>query len=865
MRRRARRFPSSLGSLSRAAAIAAAFAFGTASDRAAGAEVPGAGASAEPAGGAKEGPASARTKELEGSDPKVAALAAHRLLQDLASAAGPSAETQALKSYVLGKLDPGELAKPGTDAVVAERLADAMATWIVASGPPFPEAPQALLPLVGVGPPSLRDAVVRALQALVRHELSKGGGAPTLRALLARLAQDPSRSVAFVRDAARIVWDADGKALLETLVAAVASSPEAGAPPAAVVRASLDELRARIPRDFPNAEGWQKWWKENRELPLDSILAACWSRDREELVAAWRQAVRRLRETGNADRVLAALQDVLAGSYVPELRVAVVLALGDFAEWIAEMRFEGSGETPEAAKEKLLRRAAQLLLPIPAPPAGSGKEYAERREVSRAALAALGKYRALFEKDAALLGEASRIVLGKLAELGNAPESRGELVEALRLAGALRLEGSREFVTRLLSRSLDTLPPAPPPNGSRGPGPSEVEVLTAAVSALGRLLEKGGAAEADWELLLRCFRARGGEAGDAAGRELRRACVAALGSGSETESVRAKLLAFHRDLLAPGGGDGDLRIPAILALGTLARQGTAGALEALFAVLDKQAEFQPQEVVAAIDSIAYVGGEPALAGFLARVPVASREKRVYDHLLRKTAALVGTGGIGTLAVALEKLEDWALSDESAAHAEFASALFQEPSVQSVVAACRQSAGGDGRLGLLWRSILAAARLDDLLGKEKEVAGHLAALDDLAGRVPSFQEKYAAEAQALAAFRESLAARAGLRTAWEKGDGTEAREVIEAAKELVAKAPSPAVRWSNLRWFLRQLETSPRSSRIEALREGWYEALAADPAGDLWKGIPAASRDRYLARLDALKGGSKAEPPEPRSP
>ncbi|MGQ9589797.1 MAG: hypothetical protein ACUVYA_05835, partial [Planctomycetota bacterium] len=811
-------------------------------------------------------PATARTKEHEGPDPKVAALAAHRLLQDLASSAGSSAETQALKSYVFRKLDPRELAEPGTDTVVAERLADAMATWIVASGPPFPEAPQVLLPLAGVGPPSLRDAVVRALQALVRHELSKGGESSALRALLLKLAQDPSRSVAFVRDAARIVWDADGKALLETLVAAVANSGDAGAPPAAVVRASLDELRARIRRDFPNAEGWQKWWKENRELPLESILAACWSRDREELVAAWKGAVRRLRETGNADRLLAALQDALASSYVPELRVAVVLALGDFAEWVAEMRFEGSGEAPEAAKEKLLRRAAQLLLPIAAPPAGSGKEYVERREVSRAALAALGKHRALFEKDPALLGEASRIVLGKLAELESAPESRGELVEALRLAGALRLEASREFVTRLVARFLESSPLPSLANAPQAGGPSGVEVLTAAVSALGRLLEKSGVAEADCELLLRCFRAPSGEGGDAAGRELRRACVAALGSGSGTEAVRAKLLAFHRDLLAPEAGDGDLRIPAILALGTLARQGTAGALEALFAVLDKQAEFQPQEVVAAIDSIAYVGGEPALAGFLARVSASAREKRVYDHLLRKTAALVGTGGIGTLAVALEKIDELALSKETAAYAEFASALLQEPSVQAVVAACRQSAGGDGRLGLLWRSILAAARLDDLLGKEKEVAGHLAALDDLAGRVPSFQEKYAAEAQALAAFRESLAARASVRAAWEKGGAeSDAGGTIEAAKKLVVGAPSPALRWSNLRWFLRQIETSPSSPRIEALREGWYEALAADPAGDLWKGIPPAARERYLARLDALKGAAKPEREEPRSP
>lgn len=791
---------------------------------------------------AKETPVPARAKDIEGADPKVAALAAHRLLQDLATSSGSDAELRALKGYVSAKLDPKVLSGPTADAVAAERIADAMATWITASGPPLPETPELLLPLVGIGPPGLRDSVVRALQALLRHELSQAADSPTLKALLERLSRDPSRSAAFVRDASRVVWEVDGKALIEVLVATVGSA-NGGPVPIPVLRASLEELRARIPRDFPNPEGWQKWWKENRDQPLSAILSACWARSREELVAAWRQAVRRLRETENADRLLAVLQETLASSYTPELRVATVLALGDFADWIAEMRFEGSGEAPEAAREKLLRRAVQLLLPIPAVPEKAEVGfYVERGEVSQAALASLSKYRALFEKDPELFAEASRIVFARLGGLDERHESRGELIETLRLAGALRLEAARDLVTSLISRFLEPF--------------DDVEVLTAAVTALGRLSEKGGIAQADWELLMRCFRASEGDRSNAKGRELRRACVAALGSGSANEEVRSKLLSFHRELLAGGGSDGDLRIPAILALGTLARQGTNGALEALFQVLDKQGEFQPAEVIAAIDSIAYVGGEPALSGFLSRAAAASREKRIQDHLLRKTATLVTSGGVGMLAVAVEKLEGLTLSEDNLLYAEFASALLQDVQVQGMVAASQQGAGEDGRLGLLWHSLAVAARLEDLLGKEKEVTARLGAIEEISKKAKGLAEKYAADAQGIADLQRSIQARTALREAFEKEDAR-IPELLEGAKKLVETASSPAVRWSNLRWVLRRLEAWPASAAAESFREGWYQLLASESAQDLWKGLPAQYRERYFARLGALKQRPKS--------
>jgi len=814
--------------------------------------------------------------EIEGADPKVADLAAHRLLEVISSREPRNETARAAQlNYLLEKLRPEIIQRAASspaassrDLVCAERLVDASATWVISSGVPFPRASEVIQPLLGLGPPSLRDAVKRALKALVREELKDArrrnpeapgadGGSATYGALAGKLLDTSMTSEAFIRDACSVLWETDGKSLLGTLVHVLLlqSTAPAGSPGARVAQLCLEDLEARTAISFSSVDAWQKWWTEVKDLSVDRIIADAQARTREEYVVNWRQMLRRLRETGDRERLFLALQDTLDSANSIELRVAAVGALGDYADWVEDMRPTVNGEPigAEDPREKLLARGVVRLVALFQ---GNGA-LGERREVYRAALTSLRQYHAFLEHNPRLLESVSQIVSDQIQQLAREPQTQDgtDTLEVIRLAGALRVASARVFVEGILAEDR--------------PGDDGLELLAAAANCLARLLEKGVNAEAAALLMSQFKKTRLGP--EKAVRELRRACVNALGVGSPIPEVRAELRAFLREVLlgsspipvagSPLRGDKDLRIPAILGLGTLARQKDAGAFDALAEVLVRQSQFEPQEVVAAVDSLAYVGGEPALSALLGTLVGAhgELEKTVEEHLLKKVLSLVEAGGGATCAWVLESLEGRALEEGSRAALERVLTLGAAPQMEQLLSAEKLEASNDARLESLARAKMAVARAADALGKDDAAAAALAGLNDLLVKAPALRDKHPDLVASLAAFRSTAAARAALQNRLGKSDATEPAQVVKDLRALVALDATPSARWRTFWWVERKLAagSGQAAERVEKIRMLWRAFLASEESRPLWEGIPAKARDRILANGAAEPG---EEPP-----
>jgi hypothetical protein len=845
-------------------------------------------------------------RELEGADPKVAALQAHRLLQSIASRQATDSPSRLSRlNYLLEKLSPAQVSRSDADIVTADRIVDAMATWTTSSGPPFPKAADVLLPLIGIGSPAFRETVIGAVKAIARHEIASSRGSPAVRSTLdiiaGRFTDAPAPSEAFARDAARILWETDGRKLLDVLVATIArhaetaprpstpggrEDPAFASPRLALATVCLEELRSRTALDFPTVDGWKKWWGECAGLSLERILEDAQRRNREVHASNWKQLIRRLRETGDSERTLLAIQDTIDNVYASELRVAAVLALGEFAEWAFEGRV-GEGKPDSNLEEgdpgaRLLAKAVQMLAGLFQP----RDFYSERPEVLRAALVSLRKYNRFLEKNPELRDEVSRIVVSMLQALflGEREAGNEDLLETIRLAGALRVAGAGGFIEGLVRESA-TIPPRESPTSPAAESPTspdapaslaagagasrgdDLELVTAAVTALGRLADKGMSPETSSLILEQFRKPRAGP--EKSLREFRRACVTALGAGSESAVVRSELLAFFRDTLLRGE-DRDLRIPAVLGLGTLARQKEEGALAALEDVLARQDEFEPREVVAVIDSIAYVGGEAALASFV-KPTVRTPDKAVEEHLIRKTVGLIEGGGVEALAWTLEKLEWIGLEEDSTRPAAFAVALAGEPKVKPLLVADGLDLGAGGKAEAWWRSVTALARAIDLTGNEEALRTEIERLSERVSRDPAIKDRVPRAAGDLAEIKLTLERRAEVRADLSRPDGVDPAVLIEALADL-ATAPAAALdRWRNLRWIHRQVSSvTPREAagRIAAL---WRIALESEDLRPAWAGFPPVSRERHLSRLDALKmpeaagAGAGTAPRKPGEP
>lgn len=784
--------------------------------------------------------------QLEGPDPKVAELAAHRLFQTITNPGTDEATRKSHVTYLLQKLSFSQPeSRTDTSFLIGGRIVDVLATWITSSGPPFQGVSEAVLPLVGEGPPEFREAVIRAVSALIFHE-ELAGESPALAVLAARFLETPPPSKAYILDASGILWETNGKVLIGSLVGVLMrySTAVDGSPGFRMATNCLEELRGRLPLDFPVADSWQEWWNEQKQLPLDRILASAERQARGEYLANWRQIMGRLRETGDPERVLLAIQDTLENSYSLELRIAAVEALGEFSGWVQQLRLstdpDADPDVKGGLKDRLLTKSVQSLSSL----FGRKSICVERADVLRAALSALRKYHGFLERNPDLRTEVSRIVVDRIHQLAVEENERNpeDLLEIIRLAGQLRVKETRGFVESLVRDAQTSAAP-------------KLELLTAAIDTLGRLLN-GGANEATAALLMGHFKMRLTGASEKAVRGLKRACVKALSAGSESPRVRADLRELYKGILF-NSADKDLHVPAILGLGTLARQSDAGSLGELVNVLAHQDQFEPGDVKAAIEEIAYVGGETALSSFLDHLCVfTASDKVVQDHLLRKILSLVVASGRSTFVWTLERMVRLSIEDDSLICLEYAERLCSEPQLEGLLSPEKVDLASHDKVKWFLEASLARAAVADALGKEEEVQAMLAELSELRQKLPEASEKFPKAVAALTAVKESLTQRASLSSRLTNLEAVEDVALIKDFEALLSADGSLTGRSSNFRWILRQLSREIPSARVLKVRELWHTFLVSELGRGFWEGFSPKFRERYLSRLEATNENEK---------
>ena len=783
--------------------------------------------------------------QLEGPDAKVAELAAHRLFQTITDPGTDEAIRKSHVAYFLQKLSFSQSeSRTDTAFLIAGRIIDALATWITSSGPPFRGVSEAVLPLVGEGPPEFREAVIRAVSALiVREELT--GESPALEEVSARFRETQPPSRAYIQDASGILWQTNGKVLIGSLVGVLLrySTAADGSPGFHMATSCLEELRARLPVDFPGGDAWQEWWSGQKELPLDRILASAERQARGEFLTNWRKIMGRLRETGDLERVLFAIQDTLENSYSLELRIAAVGLLGEFSGWVQQLRLgtdpDSGLDVEDGLKDRLLTKSVQILVSL-----FERKSISvERVDVLRAALSALRKYHGFLERNPDLRAEVSRIVVDRIHQLSaeeNEPNP-DDLLETIRLAGQLRVKETRGFVEFLVRDARTSAAP-------------RLDLLIAAIDTLGRLLN-GGANEDTATLLIGHFKRRVAGS-EKALRGLKRACIKALSAGSASPQVRVDLRELYKDILF-NSADKDLHVPAILGLGTLARQSDTGSLSELTNVLSHQDQFEPGDVKAAIEEIAYVGGKTALSSFLDYLCVfAAHDKVVQDHLLRKVLSLVVAGDRSVLVWTLKHMLRLAIEENSVACLEYAERLCSDPKLETLLAPEKVDPGSHEKVETFLEANLARAAVADSLGRGEEVHTILEQLSELCQKLPEANEKFPKSLSALTVFRESLAQRAALRNRLTNLEAVEDVSLVKDFEALLSTDGSLTGRSANFRWILRQLSLEAPSARLLHVSTLWHTFLVSDLGKGFWEGFSPRYRERYLSRLEATNDKEK---------
>ena len=805
-----------------------------------------------------------RQDQLEGADERVGSLAALALVQATVGT-DPAREAwrEQHRQFIHRQLDPSRFsgAVPGSPdpyGPAPRRIIEAIATFTASSGPPFTEIDSLLLGLLGRGPQSLRDAVVEALVGLIEWEARQGpaGSGRVVAAVEKHILHNPPQGEPVLADASRVLWRGDGKRFLSAAMTALEQNREKYP---WSVDLYLRELRDRLRVDFPTPDDWSRWWESQKERSLAEIFADCQRQLSEDAARQWRQLLRRVRETQNAEQLRLALKEALEESSLADVRLAAVSALGDYAEWIRTVKLaDEPGAAAADHRDRLLLQTFVLLIDVI-----QGRLHPhEQRRVRRAAFVALRSYKPFLDRHAELAQPISELVLESLqgalangAYLQSAAE-RSDLLEVLRTAGALEVAAARDFVEDFV-RSLVSAPRS-----------DDLELLSTAAVALGRLV-KGQLRLDTARLFIALFGTRADPAQPGTGlRELRRACVAALNARPEDEQVQDVVRDFYVRVLREGAEE--LRIPTILGLGTLAQGMDEGALEALVRVVEQPGVYRSQEITAAIDAIAYVGGRRALAQFLPllgrREELLRNDPTVFAHLWRKVVGLVKLEGAVSLADVLETLGRLAAARDSVLYLECALLLCREAELQQLVSADDLDVGDAARLGALWRTAVLQARYAELVDEAGALPPVVKQLVTLQGKDPQVQAKVPREVAALDEYLQRRSRRDAVRARLATPSG-DPMGVADELRTLVEPQAPQEQRWLALRWIERQLaaDTFRAVDGAPAIHARWLEIVGSPAAEALFQDLPATFGKRYRERIEGLrptKEPRKEAPPAP---
>ena len=805
-----------------------------------------------------------RQDHLEGGDERLGSLAALTLLQASGSTDPTRMDlSRRHREFVLSQLGPQRFslnAGHEKSETVPRRIVEGMAALTASSGPPFTEAGKVLLALLGRGSSRLRTAVVDALVAHVLWEETRSPPRePGVKnELRQRIVHNPPPSESELEDASRILWRCDGKLFLASCIRGMERNRERFPESTDLY---LKEIRHRLRIDFPSPEEWVVWWERQKVNSLSQIFAECQRLVSRESAHQWRQVMKRLRETLDAEGVLATVSETLRVARGLELRLAAVVVLGDFPDWVRDVRIteNGVGKVPAGdapkpdPRDRLMSQAVKLLLET----AQGEAQLHERAEVRRSALGALRKYQTFLERKAEFRAPISQLVLQRFeallesGEKGYVGARRDDLLEVLRTAGALGILEAREHVETFVRSSLRS---------------DDLELLTAGAAALGRLV-RGGLALDTARLYFRLFKLNG-DRPVAEVKELRRACVAALNARPQDAAARQEIREFHAGIL--GKGADELRIPAILGLGTLAQDRDEEALKVLVDVVARHAGFEAQEVMAALNAIAYVGGLEVLGKILPLLGVRDgrfQNKAVYDHLWRTVVGLVKREGPRALPWSIARLEELAMGNDSLLYLEVILPLSREPELRPFLATDQLDLDDRAHLSGLWRTTLSQAWTAEVLAYEGELPVSLRRLEDLQNKNGKIREVIPAEVAALAAHRDSRKKRRKVREMLQSGSAIDPQTIVKELQALIEAEKTPADRWYGFRWIEAQLAhpTVKKAAKAPGLYGQWSDLLKSEGKDALFAGLPASFRANYLRRVEALVTSSAPPPADAKSP
>ncbi len=785
-------------------------------------------------------------KELAGDDRQRGLRAAHQLLERVQRGGSPGTQVRH-RNFLRELLDPAALRTGKVPWECTASVVHELRTWIPRQGVPYSTFAADLLPMVGVGPETLRTLVADTCVETIKVERAEGAS-QTLSDLAARIVADPPPTEIALRDSVTIIWATDPRRAVELLVNALtyyAENRTLPVPPhhtgETLMWASISELRRRVRVDFPTPKAWEEWWATAEDKSLETVLYEHGATSRKRFMSAWARMIDHLKETQHAERVLSALRDSLGFIYEAESRLEVVSALGEFGRWLEAAPLPES--SPPGTKVALQRQAIELLLLVI-----ERESYPlESSMVIRSALAGLAQYRDYIDQST----EASRRLTDKIVLLMTSlADSRREadqaiFLEAVRVAGALRIEAVQHLVESILLSTPD------------GDAP-DLALMTSAVTTLGRIVEDRGMENATAERIVELFNEN--DSNQPAARDFRRACIGALEAAAKQSEQHELLLRFYGSLLAKRQEQA-LRVRVILGLGSLVRADNQAALNTLLEIVQHSEQYKEKEILAVLDVVASsVAGDEAIRQFLGFL--GAHGPAVEEALHRKILSVLDSDAVSLFPVLSGELLRLAVESGGVGVLRSALPLLRAPQLAEFLEPRKLDLSDQATLMKGWNVALEVWRIRDILALDEEVLGTTQTLRELIEKHAEIGTQHPAGVAEFERGESAFALRKTIQQRLRSLEGAEAQQTISELRGLLAVEESVVGRFAQLLWWERELTALEDRERQQTLRDATIAVLTEEASSKLWHGVADGFRVRFLARVRQI--GSE-ELPRPESP
>lgn len=755
------------------------------------------------------------------------------------------------RKLLLQALEPSGVTRSPGRIVVAVHLISGM-NYLASNGRPFPEGAGLLVPLIGTGPENLRKAVTAALIRTLQTEKKTRpeSAAATIQAIGARLTTNdpPSREV--LQEASEILWPIDGKALLTFLVEGLLKNQAASGEAAPeTIAGYVIQIRERYRLEPDDPANWASWWESWKAASLESILHHARDQDDARRLQLWKRNLQRLRETGDPGRLLGALRDTIIYEKSRPIRVASIADLGQFSLWVRGGL--GNPRPPAPAEQKKhLGDSVRFLLEVLR--GHNGFRFVSLEEKT-AAIEALATYGETLNEDPPLRQE----VIETVSQILASPQAPGGphwdvrkrkfSLGLIQLVGALRLTDPRiqdVLVKTLRERTTSEF--------------ADPQWVTEAVRSLGRVLGPENAEEAI-QLILEVHDRATGKA-EQPWLDLRKACIVALNlpiSGAHLPRVRE----LYRKILQEKLPSSE-RIPAIIGLGILARGGDDASIELLIEALRQRSQLEVGEVSSIINALAYLGGEPALDALIEFLD--DEDAALADQVWKRTVGLAKAEDGKHLDGLVDRLEEAAFRRDRPALIRILVKLTREPGLLEHFKSETVAQSPVEIKKRFYLRELARLRAHEMLGELDVVVKGLETLKATLGQHPDLAAELPEAPAALKLLEERVRLKSTARDLASKSPDSPAAEVLKAwlapfgrFNELAPEVKEGTLsgvelRWQLLEWLMSQVAELKPAAATRKLVDDLLARFASPEGATLLEGLPAGTRTRLQAFLEAHK-------------